>query len=93
MKFELNVSLGLVWIGLNLFVLVGFKIVGFILDLFYFYFTFFFLRRTLFFIFYLDGIPFKLCVYYMIIFFYYEDERQQLIYNIKDKLRYFIEKF
>ena len=48
MKFELNVSLGLVWIGLNLFVLVGFKIMGFILDFFLF---FYFLN--------LDRIPFK----------------------------------
>ena len=61
MKFELNVSLGLVWIGLNLFVLVGFKIMGFILD-------FYFLN--------LDRIPFKLCAHCMIIVFYYEDKRQ-----------------
>ena len=29
----------------------------------------------------------------MIIVFYYEDKRQQLIYNVNGKLRYFIEKF
>ena len=78
MKFELNVSLGLVWIGLNLFVLVGFKIMGFILDFFFFFLN-------------LDRIPFKLCAHCMIIVFYYEDKRQQLIYNVNGKLRYFIE--